>query len=124
MKKQKEFIHDDSNDIQKEHIDAFEKYAENYENEQELLLSLGSISLGSNGERQVVLKHGLKGSICPVTGLKYTSDISYPLYQNLIQEIKNRASRRYYAKKKQQEEYERMATGSGLGYKSDDLKDF
>lgn len=117
-KKKEEFVHDDSQEIQKEHIDKFEKYAQDFDNEQDLLLGLRAISLqGENNTWAVCEYIALKGSICPVTGLKFTNDTPFSLYSDLIEAMKNRARKRAYAEKKKNEEYERM--GASLAVKDD-----
>lgn len=89
----------------KQQIDAFEKKANEFNSEEELLVTLKAIRLRDNGEHVIMQYEGLRNTIDPVTGALFIDEHAYTLYSKFIEEIKKRDKRRNYAKKMQAEHH-------------------
>lgn len=92
----------------KEQIDKFEKKAEEFNSEEELLITLNAIRVR---DKQVFIMQyeGLGGTKDPVTGAYFLDDHAYTLYANFIEEIKKRDKKRNYARKMEVEHLAALA---------------
>lgn len=97
----------------REQIKKFELKASEYESENDLLVGLKAISI-VNGSWSVIEYEGLKGKKDPITGVLFSDNFPYTLYQKLILKIKDLDKKRAYAKKMQAEHYEQQALSLGI----------
>lgn len=92
----------------KQQLDLFEKKANQYNSEEELLVSLQSIKV-RNGEWSVVEYDGMRGTVDPLTGAIFVDNFAYSLYRIFIEMIKQRDRKRKYAHKMEVEHHEKLS---------------
>lgn len=97
----------------KQQIDAFEKKANEFNSEEELLITLKAIRI-RDGQRFIMQYEGLKGTVDPVTGAIFIDNHAYTLYQKFIEEIQKRDKRKNYARKMESEHLEQLALQEGF----------
>lgn len=97
----------------KQQIDAFEKKANEFNSEEELLITLKAIRI-RDGQRFIMQYEGLRGTVDPVTGAIFIDNHAYTLYQKFIEEIQKRDKRKDYARKMEAEHLEQLALQEGF----------